>query len=117
MLWRIPWEIIPERREEQEPMAQIWSRESALMNAGIYIMTYDAEPAVQKVIRRFMNSVAGPVFLSTNEPWKADDNANSTLSFDVSKPTKAESAICGRCSCYKKLPLKKRRMLHRSIER
>jgi AAA+ superfamily predicted ATPase len=89
VLWRIPWEVIPERREEQEPMAQIWSRESALMNAGLYIMTYDAEPAVQKVIRRFMSSVAGPVFLSTNEPWK-DDTANSALAFEVSKPTKVE---------------------------
>jgi AAA+ superfamily predicted ATPase len=89
MLWRIPSDIIPERREEQEPMAQIWSRESALMNAGLYIMTHDAEPAVQKVIRRFMNSIAGPVFLSTNEPWKNDDS-NSALSFEVSKPTKVE---------------------------
>jgi AAA+ superfamily predicted ATPase len=90
MLWRLPWEIIPDRREEQEPMAQIWSRESALMNAGLYIMTYDVEPTVQKVIRRFMSSVAGPVFLSTNEPWKDDNNANSALSFEVSKPTKVE---------------------------
>jgi AAA+ superfamily predicted ATPase len=89
VLWRIPWEIIPERREEQEPMAQIWSRESALMNAGLYIMTYDVEPAVQKVIRRFMSNVAGPVFLSTNELWK-DDTANSALAFEVSKPTKVE---------------------------
>ena len=115
MLWRIPGEIIPERREEQEPMAQIWTRESALMNAGLYVMAQDVEPATQKVIRRFLNSVAGPVFLSTNEPWKDNDGANSTLSlFDVSKPTKVEQRDLWKLFS-KSSSL--RRMLHRSIER
>jgi SpoVK/Ycf46/Vps4 family AAA+-type ATPase len=87
ILWQIPGEIIPQRQEELEPMAQIWTRESALMNAGLYIIANDAEPAAQKAIRRFMNSISGPVFLSANEPWK---DANSVLSFEVSKPTKVE---------------------------
>ncbi len=100
-LWRIHSEVIPERREELEPMVQVWTRESALMNGGLYIMAYDAEPAAQKAIRRLMNSVAGPVFLSTNEPWK---DASSALSFEVSKPTKVEQRSLWKLLLQKAIP-------------
>lgn len=100
-LWSIPSEVVPERREELEAMAQIWTRESALMNAGLYIMAHDAEPAAQKAIRRLMNSVAGPVFLSTNEPWK---DTNSALSFEVSKPTKVEQKSLWKLLLQKAIP-------------
>jgi SpoVK/Ycf46/Vps4 family AAA+-type ATPase len=108
MLWQIHGELVPLHQEEQEAMAQIWTRESALMNAGLYIAASDTEPATQKAIKRFMNNTAGPIFLSTNEPWRNNNDitaaASSMLSFDISKPTKLEQRSLWKLLLEKALP-------------
>jgi SpoVK/Ycf46/Vps4 family AAA+-type ATPase len=49
-----------------------------------------------------MNGIAGPVFLSINEPWK--DGVNSALLFDVSKPTKPEQRKLWNILLQKSIP-------------
>lgn len=87
VLWQMQGDLVPQHQSEVEQMAQIWTRESALMNAGLYIVAPDIEPASHKLIKRFMSSISAPIFLSTIDPLK---DSNSILSFEVDKPTKTE---------------------------
>ena len=84
MLWQIPAEFLPTQQEDLEQFAQVWARESALMNACLYIS--DTDSADQKAVRRLVKRMTGPVFVSTGEVW-TDMNAITT---EVSKPTRAE---------------------------
>lgn len=98
MLWQVPADFIPTRPDELEPLAQVWARESALMNAGLYISASDSGD--QKSVRRLVKSITGPVFVSTGERW-ADLPA---LTFEVSKPTKTEQRGLWKHMIEKTLP-------------
>lgn len=87
VLWQMHGDLVPQQQSEIEQMARIWTRESALMNAGLYITAPEMEPASHKLIKRFMNSISGPIFLSTIDPLK---DSGLMLSFEVDKPTKIE---------------------------
>lgn len=94
MLWQLPSELLSSRPDELETIAQIWIRESALMNACLYIIAQeDADPAIHKTVTRFMTSIGCPVFLSTGEPWA---ESAPSIDFEVSKPTRQEQLLLWR---------------------
>lgn len=72
-LWQVAGELLPSGPDELEPLTQLWVRESALLNAALYIEASDVEAATQKSIRKFIKGITGPIFLSTGEQWPAID--------------------------------------------
>ncbi|MCL4436309.1 MAG: ATP-binding protein [Thaumarchaeota archaeon] len=87
-LWQMPSELIPSKPEDVESLAQLWTRESVLFNAGLYISSPEIEPATQKTVKRFAERLDCAVFLSTTEQWPSLNRP--TISLEVSKPTKPE---------------------------
>ncbi len=87
-LSHISAELVPSRADEMEHFLRLWTREAALLVSGLYISTEDIEPATQRSIRRMVESIPGPVFLGTREPWALPDQRH--MSIEVKKPTKEE---------------------------
>lgn len=88
-LWQVPGELLPQRSDELELIAQLWDRESALLGAALYIRAIDLEPAAGKAVRRFLTSMSGPAFLSTSQQWQPEQD-NFAPVIEISKPTKQE---------------------------
>jgi hypothetical protein len=89
-LWQIPGDLVPQRQDELESLAQLWDRESALLGAALYVNAEDLEQVAEKPVRRLLASIAGPAFLSTAQQWQ---QKGSMVSVDVSKPTKIEQKL------------------------
>ncbi len=95
-IWQLPGELVPTQQDELDSMAQVWIRESALLNAGLYISAVESDdPLVRKAIRRLMRIMVAAysgttIFLSTDEPWIHNDLQTATMVFEVSKPTSME---------------------------
>ena len=93
-LWHFPGQLVPTRPEEMESFIQLWTRESALLGAGLYISAEDVvDPIVQKSIRQLVENeeqqqVPRPLFLGTYEPWSISQD--STITLEVKKPLKEE---------------------------
>jgi AAA+ superfamily predicted ATPase len=89
-LWQIPGDLVPQRPDELESLAQLWDRESALLGAALYVQASDLEPAAEKAVRRFLGSLAGPAFLSTSQRWQQEGFMPAV---EVSKPAKREQRL------------------------
>ena len=87
-LWQMEGEFIPSKYDEIEALIRVWCREAALLDSGLYISAEDVEPASQKIIRRFIEQIPGPVFIGVREPWTS--MKLQTFSFQIKKPTKVE---------------------------
>jgi len=87
-LWCLPAELIPQKPEETQELANLWTRESALLGAGIFVSAEDADAGVMKGVVGFIESVPGPVFLSTRE--RRQVAIDSAVSLEVNKPLKIE---------------------------
>jgi AAA+ superfamily predicted ATPase len=85
----IPAELVPSKAEEREFFAQLWSREAALMESGLYISAEDIEMPLQRSITQLVatGDIPGPIFLGTREQTILNC---SHISLEVKKPTKAE---------------------------
>jgi AAA+ superfamily predicted ATPase len=86
-LWQITADLLPQNPEELESLAQLWNRESALLRAALYLEASDSETTTEKIVRRFLGTIAGPAFLSTSQHWK---QVGYMPAVEVSKPTKTE---------------------------
>lgn len=95
-LWQMPLDFVPTKPDELESLIQMWTRESALLGASLFISAQDAEPPIQRMIRRLIEDIPGPVFLSSRERWPGMGNNSLSngilLSVDVSKPERTEQA-------------------------
>lgn len=89
-LWQIAGDLVPQRPDELESLAQLWDRESALLGAALYVQASDLEPAAEKIIRRFLASMAGPAFLSISQRWPQEGFMPAV---EVSKPAKLEQRL------------------------
>lgn len=89
-LWQISGDLLPQNSEELESFAQLWDRESALLGAALYLQASDIELAMEKTVRRFLGTIAGPAFLSTDQQWQQEGFMPSV---EVSKPTKPEQKL------------------------
>jgi SpoVK/Ycf46/Vps4 family AAA+-type ATPase len=87
-LWQMDGEFTPAKFDEIETLIQLWRREAALLESGLYISAEDAEPATQKTVVRIIDGIPGPVFLGVREPWAALNLQN--ISLRVKKPERAE---------------------------
>ncbi len=87
-LWQTSADILPAKTDELESFIQLWTRESALMGAGLYVDAEDAEPAMQKLVMRLAERLPGILFIGTRERWS---QSNSLLvSAEVKKAEKVE---------------------------
>ena len=91
-LWHLPAELIPQKPDEAQTLAELWTRESALLGGGLFISAR-AEEAVLKNAARFIDDVPGPVFLAARERWQGTDGF--MLAFEVDKPLKMEQKRFG----------------------
>ena len=98
-LWQVQGDLLPSKLEEIEAFAELWTRESAILNTGLYIYASEVvEPAIQKLMSRFVSGMKfqGPLFLSTSDIWPAvghgasSSSSSSMVSIEVAKPTKTE---------------------------
>jgi SpoVK/Ycf46/Vps4 family AAA+-type ATPase len=88
-LWQLPADRITAKPEDLDLLAALWARESALLNAEIYVAAAeDSEQATQKSVRKLLAALTSPAFVSTRERWQTGESFE--MSFDVSKPTKYE---------------------------
>jgi SpoVK/Ycf46/Vps4 family AAA+-type ATPase len=87
-LWQMDGEFIPSKYDEIETLTKFWCREAALLESGLYISAEEVEPATQKVIRRLIEEIPGPVFIGVREPWIS--MKLQTISLQIKKPKKAE---------------------------
>lgn len=87
-VWLLPAELIPPKPDEAAALIQLWTREAALLGAGLYISAEDAEQATQKTIIRFAEDIPGPVFLGTRDRWQI--LANNAVFLEVNKPLLTE---------------------------
>lgn len=87
-LWQISADLIPTKAEDLESLAVLWMRESALLNADLYVTATEVDPTIQKSVKRLLAALNGPAFVSTTEHWPISESPE--ISFDVSKPTKHE---------------------------
>ena len=93
-LWQLSAELIPQKPRETTALAQLWTREAALLGAGLLITTDNTTPTptesdiqTQMATTRFIEQLSYPVFLSTKERWQTPNN---TLTLQVNKPLKTE---------------------------
>ncbi|MCL2643236.1 MAG: ATP-binding protein [Candidatus Bathyarchaeota archaeon] len=99
-LWHLPAELIPQKPPETTALAQLWTREAALLGAGLLITTTTTENTpnntpdnaaqTQRATLRFIEQTSSPIFLSTNEQWQIPNNNPPTLTLQVNKPLKTE---------------------------
>jgi AAA+ superfamily predicted ATPase len=95
-LYQLPGELIQTRAPADiESFVQIWSRETLLLNAGLYISGEDVpgdEIAFRKTVARLIDDIPGPIFLGTRERWStsAIGSKHIIVSLDVKKPQKSE---------------------------
>ncbi|MDR0493612.1 MAG: ATP-binding protein [Nitrososphaerota archaeon] len=88
-LWQLPAELIPQKPHETTSLAQLWTREATLFNAGLLITTDDTtNDQTQKTTLRFIDQLCGPIFLTTKERYQTPPN--NTLTLQVNKPLKTE---------------------------
>jgi AAA+ superfamily predicted ATPase len=86
-------ELLPTKSDEFFPFVNLWSRESALLGAGLYISAEDTDVTAKKnVIRLIENGFTGPLFLGTLDRWPTLNRSLevSKLTLEVSKPSKSE---------------------------
>jgi AAA+ superfamily predicted ATPase len=87
-LWQAPADLLPSKADEVDSFVQLWTRESALLGAGLYISAEDAEPATQRLVRRLADEIPGVLFVGTSDRWPQTSSATVTL--EVKKPEKEE---------------------------
>ena len=96
-LWRLPADYVPTKPDEIESLAQLWTRESALLGACLFISAEDSDTsAAQRPITRLIEVIPGPVFVSSRERWMGLNNSlfdETLLSIEVAKPTRGEQAL------------------------
>ena len=79
----------PVKADELERFVQFWGRESALLNAGLYVSAEDIEPATQKSVARLIDFAPCFVFfLGARERWSV--SGSSAVTLEVKKPEKSE---------------------------
>lgn len=87
-LCQLSSDLIPTKPEDVESLAVLWTRESFILNARLYVVATEMEQNTQKSVRRFLASLSMPAFVSTVEHWPSSESFE--ISFDVHKPTKQE---------------------------
>ena len=114
-MWRIHADQIPAKSADVESLVSLWARESALLNAVLYVECTDIEPALQKNASRFLAELSSPSFVSTRERWS--ENEFHTISFDVSKPTKHEQKLLWNTYLVQSLDAEKQKKLGDKISK
>ena len=98
-LWQLPAELIPQKPQETTALAQLWTRESALLGAGLLITTIadntihnspETEAQIQKATLRFIEQTTNPTFLSTKERWQIPPTTTPSITLQVNNPLKTE---------------------------
>ncbi|MGH8761965.1 MAG: ATP-binding protein [Nitrosospira sp.] len=90
-LYRLPAAFLPPQNADQETLARLWQRETALLPLALYLDAQEsanAQEGSQSAVSRFLSRCDGAIFLATREPWPHLDRANVAL--DVAKPTPDE---------------------------
>lgn len=87
-LWQTCADLLPAKADELESFVHVWTRESALLGAGLYIDAEDPEPAAQKLISRLSDQMHGILFVGTRERWPQRNGGFVTV--EVKKPEKDE---------------------------
>lgn len=87
-LWVISSEVIPTKPEEIELFLQLWIREAALMNMGLYVSLEDSETKLSVSLSRLIDKIPGPIFLGARE--RVQMLTDPSISLEVKKPTKTE---------------------------
>jgi AAA+ superfamily predicted ATPase len=87
-LWQTSSDLLPAKADELESFVRLWTRESALLGAGLYINAEDAEPAMQRLVSRLSDQLHGILFVGTRERWP--QSAGRFTSMEVKKPEKDE---------------------------
>jgi hypothetical protein len=95
-MWILPAELIPQKADEAEVLAQLWTREAALLGAGLFVSAEETEMVVQRGVLRFIDRVASPVFLSSRDRWLTDTSSRVLL--EVNKPLRAEQRLLWQSS-------------------
>jgi len=92
-LWRMPADFIPTKADEIESLVELWTRESALLGACLFISAEDADSAAQRSVIRLLEEMPGPAFLSSRERWTSLNSSvfgGTLLSIEVARPNRAE---------------------------
>lgn len=95
-LYQLSSELIQTRAPADiESFVQVWSRETLLLNTGLYISGENVpgdETAFRKTVERLIDDIPGPIFLGTRERWctSAKGSNHIIVSIDVKKPQKSE---------------------------
>lgn len=90
-LYRLPAAFLPPQNADQETLARLWQRETALLPLALYLDAQEspnAQEGPQPAVSRFLSRCDGAIFLATREPWPHLDRTNVAL--DVAKPTPDE---------------------------
>ncbi|AIF82581.1 AAA+ family ATPase [Candidatus Nitrososphaera evergladensis SR1] len=115
-LWQIAGDLLPSKADELEALTQLWIRESVLLRASLYICAHDVEQsAAQKLVTRFAGRLSGLSFLSRRDASPAD--TLPALSFNVSKPTKAEQRAIWQGLLLKDVSSEKAELCNQAIVR
>jgi AAA+ superfamily predicted ATPase len=91
-LWQTHADLLPSKSEELESFIRLWTRESALFGAGLYIDAEGAEPATLRIVKRLADDLPGALFVGTRERFLLEKSGSSrgSYSLEVRKPEKGE---------------------------
>jgi AAA+ superfamily predicted ATPase len=95
-LWTLPAELIPQKAEEAQALAELWTREAALIRAGLFVSAEETEAAMQRTILRFIDNLASPVFLGSRIRWLQEISPRVLL--EVNKPLRKEQRLLWQSS-------------------
>jgi hypothetical protein len=89
VLFRLPAEALPGQPDDLETLARLWSRESVLLGAALYLDAHELDgPARTATLTRFLARGTGMLLLGVREPWPLAERP--VISVDVRRPTRAE---------------------------
>ena len=84
-------EVIPANTSELEGLIRLWEREAALTSSALYVDADSLDSNDKRseaAVRRFLERVRSPLFLSTNYRWRP--LRRPMLTIDAQKPTTDE---------------------------
>jgi AAA+ superfamily predicted ATPase len=94
-LWFMPSELMPSKSDDWERFVELWSREPALLGAGLYVSAEDVEYLMQKHILRYLEFIPGPIFVGLKR--RVSIYGRSEVSIEVKKPEKTEQVKMWKC--------------------
>ena len=93
-LYRIPAQLLPAAAGDLETLARLWQRDTILLPITLYVDAHDSDLTMRAEgsnglsLQRFLARMRSFLFISTRDPLSG--LTQTTLRFDVSKPTPQE---------------------------